>query len=42
MNSVDPVHGTDFKELVKILEKLEADKKDFVCAGPAGVIPLSE
>jgi hypothetical protein len=42
MNSVDAVHGSDFMELVKILEKLEAEKKDFVCAGPAGVIPLSE
>jgi hypothetical protein len=36
------VYGSDFEELVDILEKLEADKKDFICAGPAGVIPLSE
>lgn len=41
MNREDPVYGTDFEELVGILEKLEADKKDFVCAGPAG-LPISE
>jgi hypothetical protein len=29
----DAVYGTDFKELVSILNKLKEEEKDFVCAG---------
>jgi hypothetical protein len=42
MNREDPVYGTDFGELVKILEDLKERKEDFVCIGPAGIVPLPD